>query len=55
MMSRQTLAGIMPPVTRFIGELSSFPTHTAAAYWFVNPMNHASRESCDVPVFPAAV
>src|SRR3990170_5478198 len=43
MNAAQILAGIMPPVTRFIGALSSLPTHTAADRRGVKPMNQAFR------------
>ena len=37
-----------------VGEESSLPSQTPVTMWPVNPMNQASRKSCDVPVLPAA-
>ncbi len=33
MMSIQMAAGMLPPVTFLVGELSSLPTHTAVRNW----------------------
>ena len=40
---RQVCAGNEPPVTCFIGALSSLPSQTPATRSAVYPMNHASR------------
>src|SRR5882724_12024402 len=50
----QSWVGRLPPVTFFIGELSSLPTHTPVTSSAVKPMNQASRKSWPVPVLPAA-
>lgn len=46
-------AGKVPPVTPFMGALSSLPTHTPTTRSAVKPTNQASRWSCVVPVLPA--
>src|SRR6516225_5144611 len=43
MKRRQACAGSEPPVTLFIGELSSLPSQTPATRSAVYPINHASR------------
>ena len=41
--SFQIWAGRLPPVTRRMGELSSFPTQTPTTRFPANPTNQASR------------
>src|SRR5579884_1303491 len=43
MNAAQIWAGTLPPGTRFIGESSSFPTHTPVTMYGVYPMNQALR------------
>ena len=53
MILRNREAGRSPPKALFIGKLSSRPVQTTQVYKGEYPQNQASRNSSEVPVFPA--